>query len=148
MNPESRPEATAKSDVSVRPLQKSDLSVADHVMRLAFGTFFAIPDPVSFMGDVSYVRTRWNANPDAAFAAEINNEVVGSNFGTNWGSVGFFGPLTIRPDLWDKGIGKRLMEPMMDCFAKWQTNMPAFSLSHRVRSTSVCISGSASIRAF
>jgi GNAT superfamily N-acetyltransferase len=121
MNLESHRESKTKSDVSVRPLQQRDLSAADHIMRLAFGTFFGVPDPASFMGDASYVRTRWNANPDAAFAAEINNEVVGSNFGTNWGSVGFFGPLTIRPDLWDKGIGKRLMEPVMECLDKWQT---------------------------
>jgi hypothetical protein len=25
---------------------------------------------------------------------------------TNWGSVGLFGPLTIRPDYWDKGDQK------------------------------------------
>jgi GNAT superfamily N-acetyltransferase len=131
MNLQSRPEDTAKRDISVRPLQQSELSAADHVMRLAFGTFLGLPDPASFMGDASYVRTRWNANPDAAFAAEINNEVVGSNFGTNWGSVGFFGPLTIRPDLWDKGLGKRLMEPVMECFDKWQTKHAGlFTFAH------------------
>jgi GNAT superfamily N-acetyltransferase len=90
-------------------------------MRLAFGTFLGVPDPASFMGDASYVRTRWEASPDAAFAAEINNELVGSNFATNWGSVGFFGPLTIRPDLWDRGLGKLLMEPVLACFDQWQT---------------------------
>jgi hypothetical protein len=36
------------------------------------------------------VRTRWKANSDAAFAAEINNDVVGSNFAANWGTVGCF----------------------------------------------------------
>jgi GNAT superfamily N-acetyltransferase len=114
-------EGTAKGDIRVRPLQEADLSSADYIMRLAFGTFLGAPDPASFFGDVSYVRTRWKANPAAAFAAELNNEVAGSNFATSWGSVGFFGPLTIRPDLWDKGIGKRLMEPVMACFEKWQT---------------------------
>jgi hypothetical protein len=34
---------------------------------------------------------------------------VGSNFATCWGSVGFFGPLTTRPDLWESGIGQRLV---------------------------------------
>ena len=114
-------ERKERLNISVHPLQESDLSAADHIMRLAFGTFLGLPDPTSFMGDADYVRTRWQANPDAAFAAEINNEVVGSNFATNWGSVGFFGPLTIRPDLWDRGVGKRLMEPVMECFEKWDT---------------------------
>ncbi len=90
-------------------------------MRLAFGTFLGLPDPMAFMGDASYVRTRWRTDPAAAFAAEVDGQVVGSNFATNWGSVGFFGPLTIRPDLWDRGVGKRLMEPVMSCFASWGT---------------------------
>ena len=46
---------------------------------------------------------------------------MGSNFATNWGSVGFFGPLSIRPDFWDKGLAKRLMEPVLRCFDLWQT---------------------------
>ena len=76
---------------------------------------------MAFMGDAGYVRGRWQANPSAAFGAEAECELVGSNFATNWGSVGFFGPLTIRPDLWDRGVGKRLMEPVMGCFAAWGT---------------------------
>jgi GNAT superfamily N-acetyltransferase len=131
MNVQSSPEATTKGDISVRPLRESDLSIADQIMRLAFGTFLGLPEPASFMGDASYVRTRWKANPDAAFAAEINNELVGSNFATNWGSVGFFGPLTIRPDLWDRGVGKRLMAPVMECFDKWQTRHAGlFTFAH------------------
>lgn len=90
-------------------------------MRLAFGTFLGLPDPATAMGDADCVRTRWHANPAAAFGAHSGDELVGSNFATNWGSVGFFGPLTIRPDLWDRGIGTRLMEPIMDCFDRWGT---------------------------
>src|SRR5437763_6601592 len=118
---EVQPSGTTKLDVSVRPLQENDLSAADHIMRLAFGTFIGLPEPTAFMGDASYVRTRWLADPTAAFAAEVGGELVGSNFATNWGSVGFFGPLTIRPDFWDQGVGKRLMEPIMELFNKWGT---------------------------
>ena len=117
-------------------------------MRLAFGTFLGVPDPASFMGDASYVRARWAANPDAAFAAEISNELVGSNFATNWGTVGFFGPLTIRPDLWDRGVGKRLMEPVMECFEKWHTKHAGLLLSRIVRSILACIRSLAFIRVF
>jgi GNAT superfamily N-acetyltransferase len=88
-------------------------------MRLAFGTFLGLPDPMMFMGDAAYVRTRWAAAPDAAFGAEVDGELVGSNFASNWGSVGFFGPLTVQPDLWNKGIGSRLMDPIEECFAHW-----------------------------
>ena len=91
-------------------------------MRLAFGTFLGLSEPASFMGDANYVRGRWRADPDAAFAAVAGNgELVGSNFATSWGSVGFFGPLTVRPDYWDRGVGRRLMPPILDCFARWRT---------------------------
>jgi len=108
-------------ETSVRPLQESDLPAADRVFRLAFGTFLGLPDPMTFYGDADFVRTRWLADPAAAFGAELGGELVGSTFATNWGSVGFFGPLTIHPDHWDRGIGKRLMEPIMEFFAKWGT---------------------------
>ena len=101
-----------KPDVSVRPLREGDLSEADRIIRLAFGTFLGLPDPMTFMGDAGYVRTRWVAAPDAAFGAEVDGKLVGSNFATNWGSVGSSGPLTAEPDLWNKGIGSRLMEPI------------------------------------
>jgi GNAT superfamily N-acetyltransferase len=108
-------------NISVRPLLESDLQTADHVMRLAFGTFLGLPEPARFMGDADFVRTRWRANPAAAFCAEVDGQIGGSNFATHWGSVGFFGPLTIHPDLWDRGVGKRLMEPIMACFDRWGT---------------------------
>jgi hypothetical protein len=90
MNLQLPAEETTKHDISVRRLGENDLSTADHIMRVAFGTFLGLREPASFMGDASYVQTRWKAKPDAAFAAEINNELVGSNFATNWGQLRFF----------------------------------------------------------
>src|SRR5438270_13246767 len=103
--------AVAPSGVAVRLLREDELASADRIFRLAFGTFLGLPDPLQFAGDRDYIRPRWRANPEAAFAAELNGELAGSNFVVNWGSVGFFGPITIRPELWDKGIGKSLLEP-------------------------------------
>ena len=94
-----------KNNVIVRPLEETDLPEADRILRLAFGTFLGLPDPSGFLGDADYVRTRWLADPAAAFAAEIDGELAGSNFVSNWGSVGFFGPLTVRPDLWNGASG-------------------------------------------
>lgn len=125
------PPDAEKGTISVRQLHEDDLATADRVMRLAFGTFMGAVDPAAFMGDASYVPTRWKADPTAAFAVELDKEVVGSNFAASWGSVGFFGPLTIRPDLWDRGLAKRLMEPVMHCFDKWQTkHVGLFTFAH------------------
>ncbi len=105
--------------VSIRLMQEGDLVEARRIMRVAFGTFIGVPDPESFMADREYVFTRWRANPEAALVAEMNGAVTGSNFVTNWGSFGFFGPLTIRPDLWIRHIAQELLAPTMDLFAKW-----------------------------
>ena len=109
------------SDVVIENLREEDLAAADHVFRLAFGTFIGLPDPLQFSAGADYINTRWKTDPAAFFAAKVNGQLVGTNFATNRGSVGFFGPLTIHPAFWDQGIGKRLMEPIVDCFTRWGT---------------------------
>src|ERR1700758_3495280 len=124
-------ERPARPDVSARPVAESDLPAADEIMRVAFGTFLGVPEPRTFMGDAAFVQPRWRSNPTAAFAAELDGTLVGSNFATRWGSFGFFGPLTVRPDLWDLGVGKRLLEPVMGCFESWRvTHAGLFTFAH------------------
>jgi predicted N-acetyltransferase YhbS len=119
------------TDVIIRPLQQHDLDAADRIMRVAFGTFLGMPEPENFHGDADYVHTRFIADPTAAFGAEVDGEIVGSNFATNWGSVGFFGPLTVRPDMWERGVGKRLMKPILDRFDAWGvTHAGLFTFAH------------------
>src|SRR6266511_2777759 len=105
--------------IEIRLMEQSDIAEADRIMRLAFGTFLGLPNPLSFMGDADYVKTRYKADPSAALVAKVDGKLAGSNFALNWGSVGIFGPLTIRPDLWNKGVAKRLLEKTMDVFDKW-----------------------------
>ncbi|HEY9726183.1 MAG TPA: GNAT family N-acetyltransferase [Chroococcales cyanobacterium] len=108
-------------NISIRSLQESELPTAEHIVRLAFGTFIGLPQPTEFGGDANYVQPRWKVDPSAAFAAEIDGKLVGSNIATCWGSVGTFGPLTIHPDFWDRGIGQRLIEAAIERFAQWGT---------------------------
>jgi predicted N-acetyltransferase YhbS len=105
--------ARTDTDITVRPLRESDLPEADRILRSAFNTFLAVPD---LFGDKDYVRTRWQADPRAALAADRDGRLVGSNFITGWGSVGFFGPLSVRPELWDQGVASRLMETTVQTF--------------------------------
>ena len=111
--------ADVRSEVQVRPLELKNLGAADRIFRLAFGTFLGMPDPLQFGGDADFVRSRWRADPKSVLGAELNGDLVGSNFVTNWGSFGFFGPLTVRPDLWDKGIARRLLESTVAMFETW-----------------------------
>ena len=103
----------------VRPLLERDLDAADRIIRVAFGTFLGLPDPQAFMGDAKFARTRWKADPSAVLAVEHNGKVIGSNFATNWGSFGFFGPLTVEPEYWNRGVAQQLLGPTMEVFKRW-----------------------------
>src|SRR5690242_4883162 len=93
----------------VRAMTEADLPAAQRIVRLAFGTFLSAPDPENFWSDRDYIRGRFGAEHVASFTADHEGVLAGSNFATRWGSVGFFGPVTIRPELWDSGIGQRLV---------------------------------------
>lgn len=126
------------SNVTVRPLGEAELGEADRIMRLAFGTFLGLPDPGSFMGDADYVRTRWAAEPTCALAAEVDGRLVGTNFVTRWGSVGFFGPLTVEPPLWDKGVARALLTGTMPFFDRWGvTHAGLFTFGHSPKHVSL-----------
>lgn len=103
----------------VRPLREPDLPTASAICRRAFATFTEAPDPDTFWADREYVATRWRANPDAALAAELDGELAGSNFVTRWGSFAFFGPLTVRPELWNHGVAQRLLTRTVELIDSW-----------------------------
>lgn len=107
------------SDMEIRPMQPRDVAEADRIVRLAFGTFLGVPDPMTVFGDSDFAHTRFRAAPDCALVAEASGRVVGSNFLTRWGSFGFFGPLTIEPRLWDRGVAQRLLQPTIQLFDAW-----------------------------
>jgi flavin reductase (DIM6/NTAB) family NADH-FMN oxidoreductase RutF len=103
----------------VRALEEGDLGAADRIMRVAFGTFLGLPDPSTMFGDAEFVRTRFRAAPDCAWAAEVDGKVVGSVFAARWGTFGALGPLTTHPSVWDGGVGRRLLDPVIEAFDRW-----------------------------
>ena len=50
-------------DVIVRRLQGSDFEEADKILRLSFGTFMGLANPMTCFGDADYVKTRFHADP-------------------------------------------------------------------------------------
>jgi predicted N-acetyltransferase YhbS len=105
--------------LTVRPLAEADIAEAQRIIRVAFGTFLGAPDPETFWSDLDYARGRFGAEHVASFAAEEDGRLVGTNFATRWGSVGFFGPVTVRPDAWDDGAGQRLVQAACEAFDAW-----------------------------
>lgn len=108
------------STIVIRNMREEDLAAADRIFRIAFGTFLRLPDPSSFAGDADYVRGRWAAWPEAAFVAERDGEVAGSILSVRRGSFAFFGPLTIRPEHWEGGMAKQLVQATVDVYERWR----------------------------
>jgi len=106
-------------DLTIRPLVQADLPGAESVFRLAMGTLHGARDPEKYGRNIDYVRSRYQADPHAAYVAELSGKTVGSIFAAKWGSVAVVGPLTVDPDHWDRAIGTRLLEPTMDLINRW-----------------------------
>jgi GNAT superfamily N-acetyltransferase len=118
----------------ISPLGERDLPEAERIFRLAFGTFLGVPEPETFWSDRDYVYGRSRAPHVAALGATIDGRLVGSNFATKWGSVGFFGPLTVRPDLQERRIGKALLAATMHQFDAWGTRHTGlFTFAHSAK---------------
>jgi GNAT superfamily N-acetyltransferase len=105
--------------ITAAPLAETQIAAAERIFRLAFGTFLGLDDPLTFSGDCAYTRTRWRTDPQGAIAALRDGELVGANFAVRWGRFGIFGPLSVRPDLWDQGIARVLLDATMARFASW-----------------------------
>jgi GNAT superfamily N-acetyltransferase len=117
--------------IQIRALEQCDVVEADRIIRLAFGTFLGVPDPMKVFGDSDFAITRYRAAPDSVIAAFADGELAGSNFITNWGSFGFFGPLTVHPRLWDHGVAQRLLQATMEFFTKSDSRHTGlFTFSH------------------
>jgi GNAT superfamily N-acetyltransferase len=105
--------------IQVGLLKQSELEEADRIVRLAFGTFLGIPNPLEFMGDRSFMTPRWRSIHVKVIAAREGGRLIGSNVATRWGSFGFFGPLTVLPEYWGRGVAQRLLKATMSIFEKW-----------------------------
>jgi GNAT superfamily N-acetyltransferase len=109
--------------LAIRSLTEADLDAAEQLRRLAFGTLFGLPDPLSFRGDTALLRPRLGAFPDGGLVAEVSGELVGVAMANHWGSLGVFGPVAVRPDQWRKGIARKLLDATMPVFDRWGSRM-------------------------
>ncbi len=110
----------ANISIEVGPLQQKELEEADRIFRIAFGTYLGMPNPVECMGDRHFLVPRWHASHVKVLAARDAGRLIGSNAVTRWGSFGFFGPLTVLPEYWQRGIAQALLEATMTIFDQWK----------------------------
>ena len=109
-------------EVSFRELRENEVEKAEELVRSAFGAFLNIPDPLANPSQRKMIAHRFHQNPGNVLAAFLNDEPVGANVLTKWGSFAFFGPLVVRPDLWGSNIGTRLVDEALAVFAKQGAN--------------------------
>ncbi len=104
--------------VKIGLLKKDELAEADRIFRVAFGTFLGLPNPAEFMGDRDMLISRWYGRHVDVLAARQDGRLIGTNVITRWGSFGFFGPLTILPEFWDRGVAQLLLQATEKIFDK------------------------------
>ena len=120
--------------VRLGPLRASELPEADRIMRLAFGTFLGLPDPMAFMGDRNFVVPRFHAKHVKFFAARLDGRLIGIVAVTRWGSFGFFGPLVVLPEFWDQGVAQKLLQPVVKLFDRWGVRASGlFTFAHSAK---------------
>ena len=124
----------SNQSIQVGPLKQSELEEADRIVRVAFGTFLGLPNPPDFMGDRDFMTPRWRSAHVKVIAAREGGRLIGTNVVTRWGSFGFFGPLTVLPEYWDRGVAQRLLESTMTIFDRWGVRHTGlFTFPHSAR---------------
>jgi GNAT superfamily N-acetyltransferase len=108
-----------KSTITVGPLKSSEMDEADRVFRTAFSSFLGLPNPADFMAGRDLIASRAKGRHVKALAARDDGRLIGSNLATRWGSFGFFGPLTVLPEYWDRGVAKLLLSSTVKIFDGW-----------------------------
>ncbi len=101
-------------DITLRMVEQRDL---DSCGRICFDAFHSIASKHGFNADFPSAEistgllTGLSQHPGFyGVVAEVNGEVVGSNFVDERGSIGGIGPVTVAPGVQDLGVGRHLME--------------------------------------
>ncbi|MGK7896115.1 MAG: GNAT family N-acetyltransferase [Xenococcus sp. (in: cyanobacteria)] len=106
-------------------LHESELPEAEKLLRLSFGTFLGLKEPMDF-GNGSEYTARWYRDPSSVLAAKADGKLIGFSMVANWGSCGGFGPLITHPDYWDRGIGSQLIDASWSKFDEWGSQQIIF----------------------
>jgi len=147
------------SDVRVRRATVADAAIAGEIFFKAFegiSRSHNFPPDIPDLETGKYLMTHIFSSPtNYSVVAEINGEVVGSNVIGEDNEIAGIGPITIRPDVQERDLGRMLMRAVMDHAAERgfpgtrlvqaAFNMRSLSLytklGFEVREPLVCIQG-------
>lgn len=115
-----RPRIATANMLTIKSLTEADFPRADDIIRQAFAAQMQIPDPARFMPGATF-KSRMSLQPQSNYAAYDGDDLIALICSSIWGSVGYFGPLTVLPDYWGRGIAQQLLEPIMADYSKYGT---------------------------
>jgi predicted N-acetyltransferase YhbS len=101
-----------RPDIHIRPMREADLGPVLEITNAAFGDLVAKtsghkPDGPMFAS--IFARYRLGLDPLGCHVAVSGEDVVGANFSILRGSLGWFGPLAVRPDAQGHGVAQQLV---------------------------------------
>jgi predicted N-acetyltransferase YhbS len=109
---------TSVQDVTLRAAEPSDV---DALSQIVFDAFGSIHDQHRFQRDFPTVEaalgmmSAWIPHPKIwGVVAEIDGRIVGSNFIDERDPIRGVGPITIDPGAQNSGVGRRLMEAVIE----------------------------------
>ena len=104
--------------VTLRPVEQGD---SDELSRICFEAFGSIHDHHRFPRDFPSIEaaaglmSMWIPHPKVwGVVAEIDGRIVGSNFLDERDSIPGVGPITIAPEAQNSGVGRRLMDAVIE----------------------------------
>jgi GNAT superfamily N-acetyltransferase len=110
--------SAATGRVTLRDVESDD---AEACAQICFDAFAAVHDHHQFPRDFPLLEAAvglmaaWVPHPSIwGVVAELDGRLVGSNFLDERDPICGVGPITIRPDVQQEGIGRRLMEAVIE----------------------------------
>ena len=110
--------ATSSSRITIRPVDPAD---TEQLAQILFDAFGAIHDHHRFQRDFPALEAAqgmlgmWIPHPKVwGVVAEIEGQVVGSNFLDERDEIPGVGPITVDPKGQNSGVGRRLMEAVLE----------------------------------
>ena len=103
---------TRQGNLEIRPMHEPDFAAVLDVTNLAFidrdETMYGKKRTDPFFADLM-APYRLAADPEGCHVALLDGKVVGANFSILRGTIGFFGPLAVRPDAQGGGVAQALV---------------------------------------
>src|SRR6266581_5152778 len=119
-----------KGLLTLRPGTPGDAPVCGRICYEAFGTLAAhhrFPPDFPSPEHAAETLGRLLAHPRFySVVAELDGRVVGSNFLDERSTIAGLGPITVDPSVQNSGVGRRLMEALLDRAA--QRSLPGVRL--------------------